>query len=48
MTFEAQPPAQLLTFVAQQVSVTANAWTEYAARDKTRREHAAGLDGLRC
>jgi uncharacterized protein DUF4158 len=46
MTFEAEPPAELLSHVAQQVGVTSNAWTEYAARDETRREHALELQGV--
>ena len=46
MTFEAQPPSELLTFVAQQVGVAPNAWTEYAARDETRREHALELQSV--
>lgn len=46
MTFEAQPPSELLTFVAQQVGVAPNAWAEYAARDETRREHALELQSV--
>ena len=46
MTFEAQSRAELLAFVAEQVSVTTNAWTEHAARDETRREHALELQSV--
>jgi TnpA family transposase len=46
MTFEAQPPPELLTFVAQQVGVAPNTWAEYAARDETRREHALELQSV--
>jgi hypothetical protein len=46
MIFEAEPPAELLTHMAQQVGVTPNAWTEYAARDETRREHALELQSV--
>ena len=41
-----EPPAELLTHVAQQVGVAPNAWTEYAARDETRREHALELQSV--
>ena len=47
-TFEAERQRSCLSHVAQQVGVTTNAWSEYAARDETRREHAlelqSGLD----
>ena len=43
MTLEAEPPAELLAHVAQQIQVTPDAWTEYASRDETRREHALKL-----
>ena len=41
MTLEAEPPAELLAHVARQIQVTQDVWTEYAARDETRREHGA-------
>jgi hypothetical protein len=41
-----QPPSELLTFVAQASDVAPNAWTEYVARDETRREHALELEGV--
>ena len=46
MAFEAQPPAELLAYVAQEVGVSPNAWTEYATRDETRREHALELQSV--
>jgi TnpA family transposase len=44
------PPAELLTFVARQLGLSAGAWASYAERDETRREHLAELQlhyGLR-
>ena len=46
MTLEAEPSAEMLAHVAQQVDVNPNAWTEYAARDETRREHALELQSV--
>jgi hypothetical protein len=46
MTLEAKPPAELLAHVARQVQVDPNAWTAYAARDETRREHALELQSI--
>jgi hypothetical protein len=46
MTLEAEPPAELLGHVARQIQVDPGAWTEYAARDETRREHALELQGI--
>jgi hypothetical protein len=37
------PPAPLLAFVAEQLGVPPAAFADYAARDQTRREHAAEL-----
>src|SRR5208337_1509540 len=44
------PPAELLAFLARQLGLSASAWTGYAKRDETRREHLAELQlhyGLR-
>lgn len=44
------PPPELLTFLARQFGLSAGAWTSYAERDETRREHLAELQlhyGLR-
>ena len=44
------PPAELLTFLARQLGLSAGAWAGYAERDETRREHLAELQlhyGLR-
>jgi TnpA family transposase len=44
------PPAELLTFLARQLGLSPSAWTGYAERDETRREHRAELQlhyGLR-
>jgi Domain of unknown function (DUF4158) len=46
ITFEAEPPAELLAYVAQQVGITPNAWIEYAARDETRREYTLELQSV--
>jgi hypothetical protein len=46
MTLEAEPPAELLAHVARQIQVDPGAWTEYATRDETRREHALELQGI--
>ena len=46
MTLEAEPPAELLAHVAQQIQVAPDAWPEYAARDETRREHALELQSV--
>jgi TnpA family transposase len=46
MTLEAEPSAEMLTHVAEQVLVHPNAWTEYAARDETRREYALELQSV--
>ena len=35
MTLQAEPPAELLAHVAQQIQVAPDAWPEYAARDET-------------
>lgn len=35
-----EPPSELLAFLARQLHVPVAAWTEYATRDETRREHA--------
>jgi TnpA family transposase len=40
------PPAELLTFLARQLGLSAGAWTSYAERDETRREHLAELQLL--
>jgi TnpA family transposase len=44
------PPAELLTFLARQLGLSAGVWAGYAERDETRREHLAELQlhyGLR-
>jgi TnpA family transposase len=44
------PPAELLTFLARQLGLSASAWASYAERDETRREHLSELQvhyGLR-
>ena len=41
-----QPPAALLDFVAGQLGIPATAFSEYARRDQTRREHAAELQAI--
>jgi TnpA family transposase len=46
MTLEAEPPAELLAHIARQIQVDPNAWTGYAARDETRREHALELQSI--
>ena len=46
MILEAEPSAEMLAHVAQQVDVNPNAWTEYATRDETRREHALELQSV--
>jgi Domain of unknown function (DUF4158) len=46
ITLEAEPPTELLAHVAQQIQVDPDAWTEYAARDETRREHAIELQSI--
>jgi TnpA family transposase len=38
-----QVPAAMVTFIANQLSVEATAFVDYARRDNTRREHAAEL-----
>jgi hypothetical protein len=40
---EETPPAELLAFLARQLGVPVTAWTSYAERDETRREHLAEL-----
>ena len=40
------PPEPLVGFVAEQLGLTSEAFAEYAARDQTRREHAAELQAL--
>lgn len=40
------PPEPLVGFVAEQIGLTPGAFAEYAARDQTRREHAAELQAL--
>ena len=40
---EAEPPAELVTFLARQLNISAAAWVSYAGRDETRREHALEL-----
>jgi len=37
------PPAELLTFLARQLGLSAGVWAGYAERDETRREHLAEL-----
>jgi TnpA family transposase len=46
ITLDANPSAELLAHVAQQIKVSPEAWTEYAARDETRREHALELQSV--
>src|ERR1700693_3528654 len=46
MTLDAVPSVELLVYVAQQIQVTPDAWTEYAARDEPRREHALELQSV--
>lgn len=41
-----QPPEPLVGFVAEQLGLASGAFAEYAARDQTRREHAAELQAL--
>jgi TnpA family transposase len=36
---EAEPPAEMLEFVARQIPVDATLWSQYARRTETRREH---------
>jgi hypothetical protein len=36
-----KPSERLLNFVATQLEIAPDAWTQYAARDETRREHLA-------
>ncbi len=38
-----RPPAAMIAFVAEQLGVPLTAFADYAARDQTRREHAAEL-----
>jgi len=38
-----KPSERLLNFVATQLGIAPDAWTQYAARDETRREHLAEL-----
>jgi TnpA family transposase len=40
------PPEPLVGFVAEQLGLASGAFAEYAARDQTRREHAAELQAL--
>ncbi len=40
------PPEPLIGFVAEQLGLASGAFAEYAARDQTRREHAAELQAL--
>jgi TnpA family transposase len=35
------PPAELLTFLARQLGISASTWAGYAGRDETRREQLA-------
>jgi TnpA family transposase len=37
------PPAELLNFLARQLNISTAAWTSYAERDETRREHLTEL-----
>jgi len=46
MSLEAEPPVELLAHVAQQIQVDPDAWSEYAVRDETRREHAIELQSI--
>jgi TnpA family transposase len=39
----AEPPAQLLTIVANQLRIEPEIWSQYAKRSETRREHLADL-----
>ena len=38
--------SSMLAHIAQQIQVNPDAWTEYAARDETRREHAIELQSI--
>jgi TnpA family transposase len=40
------PPEPLVGFIAEQLGLTSEAFAEYAARDQTRREHAAELQAF--
>lgn len=42
------PPAPMLLFVAEQIGASPAAFTDYAARDQTRREHTAELYAALC
>jgi hypothetical protein len=47
---EEVPPAEIVEFVAAQLGLPPSAWSEYAERDQTRREHLQELQrhlGLR-
>lgn len=43
MSADDVPLPQLVSFMARQLRVKATAWTDYALRDETRREHALEL-----
>lgn len=43
LSAETIPSAGILTFLAQQLGVPPDVWSEYARRDETRREHALEL-----
>ncbi|HEY8291477.1 MAG TPA: DUF4158 domain-containing protein, partial [Thermomicrobiales bacterium] len=43
MAPESEPSAAMLSFVSRQVHASPEAWTAYAQRDETRREHASEL-----
>ena len=43
LSAEDVPPPQLVSFIARQLRVKAAAWTDYALRDETHREHALEL-----
>ena len=48
--FDEAPPAAMIAFVARQLGLSPNAFSDYALRDQTRREHAVELQkalGLR-
>lgn len=43
LPIDAEPPEQLLMFVAQQLAIDPAVWSQYAGRAETRREHLAEL-----
>jgi len=46
LSFGEHPPEAMIAFVARQLRVSPSAFSEYALRDQTRREHAVELQKL--